>query len=681
MSTAIQRRRGTTTQHSTFTGLAGELSIDTTKNTVVVHDGSTVGGIPLAKESGPLTNGGSTKLATTTSGISVTGSVTADGLTVEANAPYIEISNTGENAGGIKMYDSGGASTQYFNLTYDSGASNTVGFDTGASGEFTFSVNTDEKLRISSTGNVGIGTDSPANTLDVRGGIDISRTATYTAKWSQEISHPNSSSYGSLYTVPSLTTAKWYLANTSWVPKFTVDPNNGDVTTTGNVTMGGNLDVTGNVGIGTSSPLSLLDVTLEATGQRRFLVNYDDSAITIKGSNGSSNPESLRVVASTFKVNTGTSGSGTERMVISSTGNVGIGLGSGTPAARLHVASGIYESDTEIIRLGRNDSAVRYHSIYANASATPATSKIQFKIHDGVTTTSQATVLTLTGAGNMGLGVTPESDWHSSNTALQLGLGASIYGDTTATGNQSSANARATQGSSLNGYKYISTDKASTYQQYDGQHNFRVAPSGTAGNAISWTTAMIIDNNSVVTIGKQSTAGGKGLSIYPKGSSTNIYAAFNKDSSSLTPCISFQYNGSQAGAISYSSSATSFITSSDYRLKENVVPMSGSIDRLKALKPSKFNFIADADKTVDGFLAHEAQAVVPECVTGEKDAMMMEEYEVTPAVMDGETVVTEAVMGEREVPDYQGIDQAKLVPLLVGAIQELTARLETLENK
>ena len=100
------------------------------------------------------------KLATTSTGIDVTGTVTADGLTVEANAPYINISNTGENVGGIKMYDSGGASTQYFNLTYDSGASNTVGFDTGASGEYTFSVNTAEKMRITSTGNVGIGTSS-----------------------------------------------------------------------------------------------------------------------------------------------------------------------------------------------------------------------------------------------------------------------------------------------------------------------------------------------------------------------------------------------------------------------------------------------------------------------------------------------------------------------------------------
>jgi len=134
------------------------------------------------------------------------------------------------------------------------------------------------------------------------------------------------------------------------------------------------------------------------------------------------------------------------------------------------------------------------------------------------------------------------------------------------------------------------------------------------------------------------------------------------------------------GNINTSGSTTSFVTSSDYRLKENVVPMAGSIDRLKALKPSRFNFIKDPLKTVDGFLAHEAGAVVPECSFGEKDGMMDEEYEVTPAVMDGDTVVTEAVMGTRSVPDYQGIDQAKLVPLLVASLQEAIARIETLEN-
>lgn len=111
------------------------------------------------------------------------------------------------------------------------------------------------------------------------------------------------------------------------------------------------------------------------------------------------------------------------------------------------------------------------------------------------------------------------------------------------------------------------------------------------------------------------------------------------------------------GEIKLSGSSTSYVTSSDYRLKENVVAMSGATDRLKQLKPSRFNFIADADTTVDGFLAHEVQDVVPEAITGAKDAVDA----------DGN-------------PDYQGIDQSKLVPLLVATIQELEARLTALEN-
>ena len=125
--------------------------------------------------------------------------------------------------------------------------------------------------------------------------------------------------------------------------------------------------------------------------------------------------------------------------------------------------------------------------------------------------------------------------------------------------------------------------------------------------------------------------------------------------------------------------ATSYVTSSDYRLKENVDYTWDATTRLKQLKPARFNFIADADTTVDGFIAHEVSSVVPEAISGTKDAIKDEEYEVTPAVMDGETVVTEAVMGTRSVPDMQGIDQSKLVPLLVKTIQELEARITALE--
>jgi hypothetical protein len=116
--------------------------------------------------------------------------------------------------------------------------------------------------------------------------------------------------------------------------------------------------------------------------------------------------------------------------------------------------------------------------------------------------------------------------------------------------------------------------------------------------------------------------------------------------------------GATIGGITTNGSSTAYATSSDYRLKENVVPMTGSIDRLKTLKPSRFNFIVDADTTVDGFLAHEAQEVVPEAITGTKDAV-----------------------DDEGNPDYQGIDQSKLVPLLVASLQEAVARIEALEEQ
>ena len=166
------------------------------------------------------------------------------------------------------------------------------------------------------------------------------------------------------------------------------------------------------------------------------------------------------------------------------------------------------------------------------------------------------------------------------------------------------------------------------------------------------------------------------------------------------------YNGNgNVGNIITTGSSTAYATSSDYRLKEDDVPMTGATERVKALRPVNFAWKASGSR-VDGFFAHELAEVVPEAATGTKDAMMDEEYEVTPAVYedvitsaveavldeDGVVIteaveestesvlVTEAVMGTRSVPDYQGIDQSKLVPLLTATIQELIVRIEALES-
>ena len=123
--------------------------------------------------------------------------------------------------------------------------------------------------------------------------------------------------------------------------------------------------------------------------------------------------------------------------------------------------------------------------------------------------------------------------------------------------------------------------------------------------------------------------------------------------------FSFVGNDStQEGSIVIHTTSTAFNTSSDYRLKENEVAISDGITRLKQLKPYQFNFKKDPSVKVDGFFAHEVSSIVPIAVTGEKDAVK-EDGSIEP----------------------QGIDQAKLVPLLTAALQEAVAKIETLETK
>ena len=123
--------------------------------------------------------------------------------------------------------------------------------------------------------------------------------------------------------------------------------------------------------------------------------------------------------------------------------------------------------------------------------------------------------------------------------------------------------------------------------------------------------------------------------------------------------------GTHCGEISIhrTNHTTAYGTSSDYRLKENEVAISDGLTRINQLKPYKFNFKSNPDKTkLDGFFAHEVSSIVPESVVGEKDAMA-----VNP------------VTGEEEISKQQ-IDQSKLVPLLVAAVQELSAKVTALEN-
>jgi|DEB0MinimDraft_10_1074344.scaffolds.fasta_scaffold40921_1 hypothetical protein len=145
--------------------------------------------------------------------------------------------------------------------------------------------------------------------------------------------------------------------------------------------------------------------------------------------------------------------------------------------------------------------------------------------------------------------------------------------------------------------------------------------------------------------------------------------------------IRFMRNTStDVGSITTTNIGTQFNTSSDYRLKENVDYSFDATTRLKQLKPARFNFIADADTTVDGFLAHEVSSIVPEAITGTQDAV--ETWKEGEELPDGVSVGDNKLDDDgNTIPVYQSIDQSKLVPLLVKTIQELEARITALESE
>jgi len=161
--------------------------------------------------------------------------------------------------------------------------------------------------------------------------------------------------------------------------------------------------------------------------------------------------------------------------------------------------------------------------------------------------------------------------------------------------------------------------------------------------------------------------------------------------------VFFNGNG-EVGKIHTSGSSTTYATSSDYRLKENVNYNWDATTRLKQLKPARFNFKADADTTVDGFLAHEVSSIVPQAVIGTKDATESKtnvvlnpvgdiaaegitEEEWTQGKADGIYLDNSTWHSSKDVPVYQSIDQSKLVPLLIKTIQEAITKIETLEEK
>ena len=373
---------------------------------------------------------------------------------------------------------------------------------------------------------------------------------------------------------------------------------NGDITIDPDGT-GDTIIASGNLGVGTSSPSTLMH--LSASSPRITLTDTDTGADhRINADSGAGN------LAFDVDVNSDTASpsavfnmKGSERLRITSAGNVGIGTSS--PSDALTVS-------TSAVNGGVTVSGSTDPQYFLNSSGG---NQARFKISD-------ASAMIQTGSWTN----IPVGFYVNGTEAVRITTGGNVH---------------------LNNTGLTS---------FHGSSRLQIQSASQAISAV--------------------TSGGGGVSPI---------AAWQQAASGFLAYWTVSGSNTNVGNISTNGSSTSYNTTSDYRLKENVTYDWDATTRLKQLKPARFSFIADPNTVVDGFLAHEAETVVPECVTGTKDAMRDEGYEVTPAVLDDDgNVVTEAVMGTHSVPDYQGIDQSKLVPLLVKTIQELEARITALES-
>jgi hypothetical protein len=183
---------------------------------------------------------------------------------------------------------------------------------------------------------------------------------------------------------------------------------------------------------------------------------------------------------------------------------------------------------------------------------------------------------------------------------------------------------------------------------------------GTAGGIVDAVTIDSLGNLLVGTTDSPATLltdGFAGVAISASNwlvaSRFNNPVAYFKRENSNGDAVVFLRDATTVGSISVTTTATSFNTSSDYRLKNTIAPMTGALDKVALLKPVTYKWKADGSDG-EGFIAHELQAVVPDCVTGEKDAVDA----------DGN-------------PVYQGIDTSFLVATLTAAIQELKVIVDT----
>ena len=302
---------------------------------------------------------------------------------------------------------------------------------------------------------------------------------------------------------------------------------------------------------------------------------------------------------------------------------------------------------------------------------------------------------------NLGLGVTP-SAWVGIN-GLQVGSFGAVSSSSTA-GTVLSYNAYATSAGWA--AKYQANGFASIYEQVSGAHQWYNAPSGTAGNAISFTQAMTLDASGNLLVGSTSGSGGIGERVAitggglvtqaTAGATRSMFGNFGTSDLIVGSfdnfTMEFRTNNTERARIDtngnlligYTSSNGSYklqvnsqifatsaiIATSDARYKTNVTPISNGLSLVNKLNPVSFDWKEhsvhdfDTKNTNVGFLAQDVQEV------------LKDEIYLNSVIRKNQTELPD---GNKE--EFLGLSDSSLIPILVKAIQELTTRLTALENK
>jgi hypothetical protein len=354
-------------------------------------------------------------------------------------------------------------------------------------------------------------------------------------------------------------------------------------------------------------------------------------------------------------------GSGVERIRISSTGLAVTGALSAT-------GNGMFGTATPAGRLTVNHTSGRGNGIAINTAGGQGT--ISWVDSLGLAYDAAAHVfyngateeMRLDASGNLGLGVTP-SGW-ATMKAFQIGNSTLFNsGYDTYVGTNAYYNA---------GFKYMNSSYASHYLQTAGQHQWYTAPSGTAGNAITFTQAMTLTASGELLVGTTSAAVNptSGVNFTNGGVATwNIGVNHPTGSASGNGYMSFVYDTTAIGTITQNgTTAVAYNTTSDHRLKENVRPANAA--RFMDIEFVDFEWVDGRHDC--GVIADQLQSVYPDLVLGAKDATEVRTVEITPAVKDEDGNVTqEAVTEEQTFPVYQQVNYMGLIGRMGTRVQQL----------